>query len=44
MSFMNIENLLWVNLDTQMTIPKALKPWLIDNHYGSTGVHNKVHN
>ncbi|CAC9470060.1 Chorismate--pyruvate lyase (EC [uncultured Gammaproteobacteria bacterium] len=31
MSFMNIENLLWVNLDTQMTIPKALKPWLIDN-------------
>ncbi|CAC9990802.1 Chorismate--pyruvate lyase (EC 4.1.3.40) [uncultured Gammaproteobacteria bacterium] len=31
MPFMNIKNLLWVNLDAQMTIPKALEPWLIDN-------------
>lgn len=28
---MNTENLLWVNLDAQMTIPKAVKPWLIDD-------------
>ncbi len=28
---MNTKNLVWIDLNTQTTIPKALKPWLIDD-------------